>query len=125
MPEVDPTDDSLSRITLWHYVYDPERRERRHIDVATYDNERDFLAELERRQHDLAERRRQGTADPLEHFSGLLKPPGYEARRMLVPGDARLGAHRSASGPVPLAARVLAGGRRGAPSVCTRLARRT
>ena len=81
MAQVDPDDDSIWRITLRHYRYDPERRERRHVDVATFDNEAEFFAELGRRQRELDERRRQGTTDPREHYTGLPKEPGYEVRR--------------------------------------------
>jgi hypothetical protein len=81
MTQVDPDDDSIWRITLRHYRYDPERRERRHVDLATFDNEAEFFAELGRRQRDLEQRRQQGTADPREHYTGLPKEPGYEVRR--------------------------------------------
>jgi hypothetical protein len=81
MPQVDPDDDSIWRITLRHYRYDPERRERRHVDVATFDNEQEFLQEFGRRHYELEDRKRQGTADPREHFTGIPKEPGSEARR--------------------------------------------
>ena len=81
MPQVDPDDDSIGRITLRHYRYDPERRERRHVDIATFDNEREFLQEFGRAHYELEDRKRQGAADPREHFTGLTKEPGYEAQR--------------------------------------------
>jgi hypothetical protein len=86
MPQVDPEDDSIWRITLRHYVFDPVHRERRHVDVVTLDNEAEFLQTLRRLQEDLEERRVFGAADQLEHYTGLPKEPGYEARRQSAKG---------------------------------------
>ena len=44
---VDPGDDSIERFIVRHYRYDPQRRERRHVVVAVFGNEREFQACVE------------------------------------------------------------------------------
>jgi hypothetical protein len=36
---VDPADDGIKRFIVRHSCYDPQRRERRHVVVAEFDNE--------------------------------------------------------------------------------------
>lgn len=45
-PEVDPGDDSICRWVLHRYRFDPERRQRRNVVVAAYDNEAEFEVAL-------------------------------------------------------------------------------
>jgi hypothetical protein len=45
---VDPNDDSRERFVIWHYRYDPTRREHRNVTVAAFDNADEFTAEFER-----------------------------------------------------------------------------
>src|SRR5580700_7663243 len=42
MAQVDPADDSIKRFIVRHYRYDPERRARRHVVVAAFDNEPEY-----------------------------------------------------------------------------------
>jgi len=77
---VDPGDDSLNRYVLYHYRSDPDRNERRNVVVIAYDNEHEFLAEIERWSQLLNERQSRGEAEPVEHVFGLLKPPGATAQ---------------------------------------------
>jgi hypothetical protein len=77
---VDPGDDSLNRYVLYYYRYDPDRNERQNVVVIAYDDEHEFLAEIERCSQLLKERQRRGAAEPVEHVFGLLKPPGATAQ---------------------------------------------
>lgn len=78
---VDPGDDDIERFIVRHYRYDPQRRERRHVVVAAFDNEREFLACMEGVQNDIQVRRDRGeSVDPREHASGIVHEPGYLRR---------------------------------------------
>lgn len=76
VPTVDPDDDSIYRWVVWHYRYDPDRKERRNVVVAAFDNPDEFHADIERRAAELRARTGEGV-DPAEHISGLMQPPGY------------------------------------------------
>jgi hypothetical protein len=78
---VDPADDGVERYVVRHYRYDAERRERRHVLVAAFDNEPEFLACMQAVRDDIERRRRDGEpVDPREHASGTLLEPGYTRR---------------------------------------------
>jgi hypothetical protein len=78
---VEPEDDSIRRFIVHHYRYDPARRERRHVVVAAFDNQRDFLACVERVRAEIAQRReREQRVDPREHASGVVHEPGHLRR---------------------------------------------
>jgi hypothetical protein len=78
---VDPSDDAIERFIVRHYRYDPERRERRHVLVAAFDNEPEFLACLETVRIRIESRRDRGErVDPHEHASGVVHEPGYLRR---------------------------------------------
>jgi hypothetical protein len=78
---VEPEDDSIRRFIVHHYRYDPPRRERRHVVVAAFDNEPEFLACVERVRYEISLRReREEHADPREHASGVVHEPGYLRR---------------------------------------------
>jgi hypothetical protein len=75
---VDPEDDSIRRFIVRHYRYDPARRERRHVVVAAFDMEPEFLACIERVRVEIGQRRERGErVDPREHASGVVHEPGY------------------------------------------------
>jgi hypothetical protein len=76
MAVVDPDDDSIQRYVVWHYRYDSGRNERRNVVVIAFDNEHEFLAEIERRAARLKERQGRGEAEPLERIGGVVKRPG-------------------------------------------------
>ena len=81
MGRVEPEDDSIRRFIVRHYRYDPARRERRHVVVAAFDNEPEFLACAERVRAEIAQRReREEPVDPREHASGVVHEPGYLRR---------------------------------------------
>ncbi|MGH3300475.1 MAG: hypothetical protein ACRDOK_02135 [Streptosporangiaceae bacterium] len=81
MARVDPDDDSIERFIVRHYRYDPQRRERRHVLVAAFDNEREYLACMESVQAEIRRRRDHGEpVDPSEHASGIVHEPGHLRR---------------------------------------------
>jgi hypothetical protein len=81
MARVDPGDDSIERFIVRHYRYDPQRRERRHVVVAAFDNEREFWACMEGVRAEIGRRREAGEpVDPGEHAAGVVHEPGYLRR---------------------------------------------
>ena len=81
MARVDPADDSIERFIVYHYRYDPQRRERRPVAVAAFDNEREFLACIQSVQDDISRRRDGGEpVEEGEHASGTVQGPGYLRR---------------------------------------------
>jgi hypothetical protein len=78
---VDPGDDSIERFIVRHYRYDPQRRERRHVVVAAFDDEREFHACMDGVRDEIKGRRDRGEpVDPVEHASGVVHEPGYLRR---------------------------------------------
>ena len=82
MPEVDPHDDTTWRWVLHHYRYDPERRERRHLVVAAYDNQREHDAAFERLSRLVEAEVARGVRDPAEHVTGRVWHPGFHAEQV-------------------------------------------
>lgn len=81
VPRVDPEDDSIERFIVRHYRYDPQRRERRHVVVAAFDNEQEFGTCMKSIQAEIKARRERGEpVDPTEHASGTVHEPGYLRR---------------------------------------------
>ncbi len=81
MAGVDVEDDSIRRFVVRHYRYDPMRHERRHVVVAAFDNEAEFLALLESIRDDIERRRAAG--EPVghnEHPSGSVYESGDRRR---------------------------------------------
>jgi hypothetical protein len=69
------------RFIVRHYRYDPQRRERRHVVVAAFDNEQEFRACMDRVGDEIKVRRERGEpVDPGEHASGVVQEPGYLRR---------------------------------------------
>jgi hypothetical protein len=78
---VDPADDDALRYIVRHYRYDPARHERRHVQVAAFDNEREFLACMADLRGELDRRKRDGEpVERAEHISGVVHEPGYRRR---------------------------------------------
>jgi hypothetical protein len=81
MGQVDPEDDSIMRFIVRHYRYDPQRRERRHVIVAAFDNEHEMRACMEKVGAEIRRRREAGEeVDQSEHASGAIHEPGYLRR---------------------------------------------
>jgi hypothetical protein len=78
MAQVSADDDSVRRWVVWHYRYDADRRERRNVAVAAFDNADEFHAELEKRAAQLRSDRESGEVpDAAERISGRMYEPGY------------------------------------------------
>jgi hypothetical protein len=78
---VDPGDDTIKRYLVRHYRYDPQRRERRHVVVAAFDDEQEFRACMDSVRDEIKARQECGEAvDPREHASGVVHEPGYLRR---------------------------------------------
>jgi hypothetical protein len=70
---VDPEDDDVLRFIVQHYRYDPERHERRHVVVAAFDNEQEFLSCINTVRSEIEQRKRRGgPVDQREHASGAV-----------------------------------------------------
>ena len=81
MARVDPADDDALRYIVQHYRYDPARHERRHVPVAAFDNEREFLACIAGLRRELDRRRRDGEpVERAEHISGVIHKPEHRRR---------------------------------------------
>jgi hypothetical protein len=78
---VDPGNDDIERFIVRHYRYDLQRRERRHVVVAGFDNEQEFRACMDSVRDQIRARRERGEAvDRGEHASGVVHEPGYLRR---------------------------------------------
>ena len=81
MARVDPDDDSIRRFVVQHYRYDPDRRQRRRVPVAAFDNYDEFVAAIDELSADIERRRRSGEpVDPREGASGTEYAPGDRDR---------------------------------------------
>lgn len=66
---------------VYHHRYDPQRRERRPVLVAAFDNEPEQWACMNRVSAGIKARRQRGErVDPVEHASGSVHEPGYLRR---------------------------------------------
>jgi hypothetical protein len=92
--QVDPEDDSTRRFVVQHYRYDPERRERRQVVVAAFDNKREYRRLLEAAAADVSRRKDAGAAEAGEYVSGVVREPGDQRRQQ----NARLIAWAAAHG---------------------------
>lgn len=81
MGRVDPDDDTILRFVLRHYRFDSERHERRHVVVAAFDNEDEFLAEAKALGAEVRSQKERGVGDQREWVSGVVLEPGAEERR--------------------------------------------
>jgi hypothetical protein len=79
---VDPDDDTVARWVVAHYRYDPDRRERRHVVVAAFDNPDEFHADIHTRAEQLRARRESGEGvDRLERITGRTYAAGYRRQQ--------------------------------------------
>ena len=91
MAKVDPDDDGIYRWVVQHYRYDPDRRERRHVVVAAFDNPNEFHTDIEERTAQLRARKERGEdVDHAEYISGMMLQSGY--RRLQGNADLLKGA---------------------------------
>ena len=79
---VDPDDDTVARYVVAHYRYDPDRRERRHVVVAAFDNPDEFHTDIHVRAEQLRALRESGEdVDRLEHITGRTYAAGYRRQQ--------------------------------------------
>jgi hypothetical protein len=79
---VDPDDDTIARWVVTHYRYDPDRRERRHVVVAAFDNPDEFHADIHARAERLRGRGDSGEdVDRLERVTGRTYAAGYRRQQ--------------------------------------------
>lgn len=98
MAQVDADDDTIRRFVVLHYRYDAERRERRNVVVAAFDDEAEFNSRIEAMSADLRARRARGDLqDPNERISGVI----LEADDRALQRNARLLRRAMAHGVVP------------------------
>jgi hypothetical protein len=93
MARVDPDDDTITRIVLCHYRYDPDRRERRHVVLAAFDNEEEYWQAANEAGEALKIRQGAGLAEPIEHITGAVKPAGYAEEARLKRAEWRMLKH--------------------------------
>jgi hypothetical protein len=75
---VDPNDDSIQRWVVWHFRYDPERKQRRNVAVAAFDNVNEFNDTVQRLAAQLRDRKERGEpVDPSERIGGTSYEPGH------------------------------------------------
>lgn len=72
---VDPNDDSIDRWVVRHFRYDPERRERRHVVIACFDNRREFMKFIKQARTELQQAKLEGSAEQRERvrFGGSIE----------------------------------------------------
>lgn len=80
MSTVDPQDDSIKRWVIHHYRYDQHRRERRHVLVSAFDNEREFEDCIRELSGEVESQKRAERGDQREHVTGTIWEPGHLAR---------------------------------------------
>src|SRR5437016_3404916 len=80
MGRVDPEDDTIERYVVFHYRYDSNRRERRNMIEAAFDDADEMVAHLRRERAALGERQDAGLADPKENYHGTVWPQGDRQR---------------------------------------------
>jgi hypothetical protein len=78
--EVDSADDGIDRWVVQHFRFDPERRERRNVVVAAYDNSEEMQRHMSEASLELSVLQTQGVADDREHIFGGHWPAGSKAR---------------------------------------------
>ena len=83
LPEVDPGDDSIRRWVLQHYRFDADRRQRRHVLVAAFDNEAESDAALATYRRGIRAEIDAGARDDDERVSSVVWGPGHHERQAL------------------------------------------
>jgi hypothetical protein len=79
MTRVDPDDDSIDRWVAFHYRYDHDRRERRNVILAAFDNTAELDALLHQQGAELQAAKERGEAEDVEHLGGWRYAAGYLA----------------------------------------------
>jgi hypothetical protein len=77
---VDSADDSIKRYVIYVHTYDPERRERRPVEVACFDDEAEAMRHFGDAHTSVMSRRARGEVDPRDHVTMTIKEPGVDER---------------------------------------------
>jgi hypothetical protein len=80
MERVDPADDTIDRWVVFHYRYDPDRRERRWMFDAAFAEEFEMRLYILEEWEDLQSRKAAGEADEKETYKGEWWQAGHDAR---------------------------------------------
>jgi hypothetical protein len=80
VPRVDSADDSLRRFVVHLFTYDPDRRERRPVEVSCFDNEAEAMQCLGETHMALMSRVALGEADERDNVTMVVKEPGVDGR---------------------------------------------
>jgi hypothetical protein len=78
VPRVDSADDTVRRFVVHLHTYDPERRERRPVEVGSFDNEAEAMRCCGETHGAVMSRRATGDADPRDHVTMVVKEPGVD-----------------------------------------------
>lgn len=76
MARVDSADDEIKRFVVRLSAFDPSRHERRHREIAAFDDEAEAMQCAEETHRALLERRVSGDADPRDHVTIVVKEAG-------------------------------------------------
>lgn len=79
--EVDPMDDTIWRWVIHHYRFDPERRQRRDVVVAAFDNAAELEAAVNQYHLEIQVGIDGGVRDDRERVTGVVWHPGYHSER--------------------------------------------
>ena len=78
VPRVDSADDTVRRFVVPLHSYDPKRRERRPVEVGSFDNEAEAMRCFGETHTAVMSRRATGDADPRDHVTMVMKEPGID-----------------------------------------------
>jgi hypothetical protein len=78
MGSLEVSDDSKSRWVVFHYRYVEQRKQRRQVTVACFDNRREWRRFIREDSKRLQAAKDAGMADPKERISGSFRPAGYD-----------------------------------------------
>jgi hypothetical protein len=75
---VDSTDDAIRRFVVHLHAFDPERHERRPIEIAAFDSEAEAMRCFGETHLSVLARRARGEADLRDHVTMVIKEPGVD-----------------------------------------------
>jgi hypothetical protein len=78
VPRVDSADDTIRRFVVYLHTYDTERRERRPVEVGSFDNEAEAMRCFGETHMVVLSRHAGGEVDPRDHVTMVVKEPGVD-----------------------------------------------
>jgi hypothetical protein len=90
---VDSSDDTIRRFVVRLYTYDPDRHERRHIEVGTFDDDAEAMHCFGETHLALLSNQASGNADARDHVTMVVKEPGVDERNRMRRIQERLSRH--------------------------------